>query len=408
MHRRIAIAVAGVVLALGLVAAGCSGGDDAATTTVPAPTAQATTAAAPTTVPAARAPAVGVQDDRMIWLQEQPAERMKKAAALGVKLVRVDLRWDLVALARPQRPTDPADPAYTWGRYDEIVAAAREHHIQVVFTVWGTPSWSRVDDPAVVDAKDFPDQPFGARPRDPADAGRFAQAAATRYAPRGVHLWEAWNEPNGPMFLRPQYRREGDRWVPESPRVYAQILSAMYTGIKRADPDATVAGGVTAPVGDRDVANCPLAKQNCRVTPQAFVAALDAPDLRPPMDAYAHHPYPSRPPSDSINPNAGYVDLYSLSVLTTLMDEGYLRGKPVWVTEFGVATKDVPNYHFFRTPELQKEYLVDALRRVRANPRVAMFVWYLLQDNGSWASGLYDEAGRPKPAAAEMRAQAGG
>lgn len=403
MHRRIAIVASGVMVALGVVAvAGCS--DDDAGTTTSAPTAAATRPA--TSSPAAEGLAIGVQDDRMIWLNEQPAERMERAAALGVKLVRVDLRWDMVAPARPTRPTDPADPAYTWARYDQIVDAARERGIRVLFTVWGTPSWARVTDPAVADVKDFRDQPFGARPRDPADAGRFAQAAATRYAPRGVHMWEAWNEPNGPMYLRPQYRREGSRWVPESPRIYAQILRAMYAGFTRADPDAVVAGGATAPVGDRDVANCPLAKQNCRVTPQAFVTALNA--LRPPMDAYAHHPYPSRPPTDAINPKAGYIDLYSLSVLTGLMDAGYLRGKPVWVTEFGVATKDVPNYHFFRTPELQKEYLVDALTRLRANPRVKVFVWYLMQDNGSWASGLYDEAGAPKPAAAEMRAQAGG
>lgn len=70
VHRRIAIVASGVMVALGVVAvAGCS--DDDAGTTTSAPTAAATRPA--TSSPAAEGLAIGVQDDRMIWLNEQPA-----------------------------------------------------------------------------------------------------------------------------------------------------------------------------------------------------------------------------------------------------------------------------------------------------------------------------------------------
>ncbi len=219
-----------VSAALGLTLAGCSGesgGNDAKR--VPPPS------------PGSEGLSVGIQDDQLAHPTTDPAPRMKTIAGLGAKVVRLDLRWDLVAKARPHKATDPADPAYDWSHYDRVVEAARAHGITLEPTIYGTPAWAADTSPAATDAKDFPTAPFGARPANPQDAGDFAQAAAARYAPKGVHMWEAWNEPNGPLFLRPQWRREGSRWVPESPRTYSQILKAMYAGIKKSDPSAVSA-----------------------------------------------------------------------------------------------------------------------------------------------------------------------
>lgn len=47
----------------------------------------------------------------------------------------------------------------------------------------------------------------------------------------------------------------------------------------------------------------------------------------------------------------------------------------------------------------QAQYLQDAYRRVRPDKRITMFVWYFLQDNGAWGSGLLKQNGDPKPAA---------
>lgn len=349
---------------------------------------------------AARSLLIGLQDDRLAAADVDPAGRLSLIRGLNAEVVRVDLRWDLVATRRPAAARNPADPAYDWTHYDRVVDAARTAGVRILFTIWGTPVWA--SDTRIPD-DGYP--VFGRRPKRVQDAGDFAAAAATRYAPRGVHMWEAWNEPNIPLFLRPQYRRVSGRWVAESPRVYAAMLTSMYRGIHSVDRSAQVAGGVTAPAGEKDPQTCPV-QPNCRITPRAFARALGVAGRRPPMDAYSHHPYPLRAPTDTNFAGASYVDLYNLSYLQRDIDATYLRGKPIWLTEFGIATRRVQQYPFFRTEAQQRDGLVDALRRVRANPRVRVFIWYLLQDHPNWASGLLTQGGARKPAAAVFREQA--
>jgi hypothetical protein len=207
------------------------------------------TAAEP--APPTRSPIAGLQDDRIYQADVDVGARMRTMADLGAAVVRVDLRWDLVARSRPADARDPADPAYDWSAYDRIVTAANRVRERVLFTVWGTPEWAR--DPSVDVGTRF--GPQAVRPLHPGDLGLFATAAARRYAPLGVHLWEAWNEPNIPLFLRPQYVRRAGRWVAAAPALYSAMLRAFYNGVKRVDPGARVAGAVTAPVGDQ----CPRA-----------------------------------------------------------------------------------------------------------------------------------------------------
>ncbi len=340
-------------------------------------------------------PLIGLQDDRLALWAVPPGPRMKRIAALGAKVVRVDLRWDQVAAARrPLQPPNPNDPSYQWAHYDQVVAAARKYHLQVLFTIWGTPAWAA--DPSVPKSSRF--APYTARPRLAGDFGDFAQAAALRYAPAGVHLWEIWNEPNVPLYLRPQFTKRDGRWVAASPTIYSNLLKAGYRGIKRADPSARVGGGVTAPAGDADPQTCSF-QPDCRVTPLAFLAGLAQRGNRPPMDAYSHHPYPITPPRTTTFGGASYVDLYNIGRLETALNRTYLRGRPLWLTEFGFATRQVPNYKLKVSPAQQAEYLSDAVRRVRADKRVRIFVWYFLQDNPQWASGLLQQNGRAKPAA---------
>ena len=47
-----------------------------------------------------------------------------------------------------------------------------------------------------------------------------------------VRLWTAWNEPNNPTFLRPQFVKQGGKWVAaRARRVYAKICNAVYEGV---------------------------------------------------------------------------------------------------------------------------------------------------------------------------------
>lgn len=342
-------------------------------------------------------PLTGLQDDRIYRSNIDPDPRTRLMANLGAEVIRVDLRWDLVARARPTSPRDPGDDAYDWERYDPIVAAARRHRISVLFTVWGTPGWAA--DPAVESSDRFPD--WAKRPADAEDYGDFARAAAARYAPRGVRLWEAWNEPNLPLFLRPQFALRDGVWRADSPRVYAALMREFYVAVKEVDPTARVAGGVTAPVGNRCPLSCPRSADG-RVAPIDFIRGIARRGLRPPMDAVAHHPYPATAPRSSTSPGVAYVDLYNLGRLVRVIDRTYLRGRPLWLTEFGFGTERVPEYPFHVSRGQQAAFLADAVRRVGRMPRVRLFSWYLLQDNPGWTSGLLTEGARRKPAFASF------
>jgi len=341
--------------------------------------------------PAGRSPVAGIQDDRLV-VDPNPDARVRMLADAGAALIRVDMRWDLVAGSRPANPANPADPAYNWSQYDAIVAAARAYRVEVLFAVYGTPAWAQ--DPSVPFDPGF--ENWSIRPLAALDFGAFGQAAARRYASLGVHKWEGWNEANIALFLRPQYARKGSKWVAVSPATYSALLKAFYAGVKHGDPSATVAGAVTAPAGNR-CPNCALDDAPIRVTPDDFITALNALALRPPMDVVSHHPYPFRAPADTTPPRRTYVDLYNLGVLTKAIDRTYLRGKRLWLTEYGFGTRKVDQYPFSFGTARQGPFIADAYRRAKANRRIGLLVYYLLQDHPQWASGVLAQDGRPKP-----------
>lgn len=354
----------------------------------------AATAAA---APPPRSPIASVQDPEVLNVAD-PAPRMRLMAALGAKLVRVDLLWDTVARRRPSDARDPRDAAYDWSRYDRIVDGAKAADLEVMFAVWGTPAWAA--DPTITPGTRFPAR--GIRPVNVDDFGRFGAAVVARYAPRGVRRYEAGNEPNLAFFLRPQYALEGKKWVAVSPRTYAGMLSSFYREAKEVDPDVVIGGGVTGPAGEKCPTSCPASADD-RVSPDDFIKALDAPDLRPPMDAYTHHPYPLTTPRSEPFPGSAFIDLYNLGDLQRTLDRTYLRGKPLWLTEFGFGTQSVPEYRLAVGEGRQAQYLADAYARVRMNPRVQLFTWYLLQDHPAWKSGLLRQNGRRKASAAAFQ-----
>jgi len=96
-------------------------------------------AATAATAPASPKAQYGVQDDA--WLQVGSTmmwsldERLAMLDQLGVDVVRYTLRWDHIALSRPQKPANPDDPAYDWGPSDALLAGLQAHGIDVVLTV---------------------------------------------------------------------------------------------------------------------------------------------------------------------------------------------------------------------------------------------------------------------------------
>lgn len=345
-------------------------------------------------VPATSALA-GIQDDRVYQVPEKDAEsRVQTMARMGATIIRVDTRWDLIATKRPKNPKDQNDPAYDWAAYDTIVDAAAKRGVRVLMTVWGTPDWAA--DTKVPKTPRFAD--YTRQPLKAGDYGNFAYALASRYAPRGVRDWEIWNEPNIPLFLRPQYRKQGRTWVNVSTGTYSALAKSFYANVKQVDEGSRIAGVVTAPAGDQCPSACPKSP-NARTSPSNFLKGINQPGRRPPMNVVSHHPYPITTPRNTNFPGSSYIDLYNINRFQQEVDRTYLRGKKLWLTEFGFSTVKVSEYSMFVSEAEQAQYLQDAYRRVRPNTRIKMFVWYFLQDNANWGSGLLRQDGKAKPAA---------
>src|SRR5687767_12870195 len=164
---------------------------------------------------------------------------------LRAKAVRANLYWggpSGVSRRRPARGTNPNDRSYDWFKYDRMVREAAKRKIRVVFAIVGTPRWANGG------------KPFNRAPLLMRHLRNFAQAAATRYsgsfrpidvripnrrvqqaALPAVRHWLAWNEPNNPIFLSPQFipLRKGV-FLRQAAKDYAKICNTIVAGVHAA------------------------------------------------------------------------------------------------------------------------------------------------------------------------------
>ena len=321
---------------------------------------------------------VGVTDDAQVL--GRPGKTFPLLESLHVQVLRINLPWFAIAPRRPHDPRDPADRAYDWGGYDRVVREAAQHQIALLLTISGAPRWAS--------GYATPNH----APRRAEDLQAFAYAAAKRYP--SVHRWLAWNEPNNPVFLRPQYRRVGGRWVIQSAIDYARICAAVYRGVHETGIEGEqVACGATDPNGnDRPNSSRPS------VSPLVFLRALKDAGLEH-FDVYAHHPYPYRPwQPPSARPQNSSVSLGNIDRLLDELSELY-GDKHLWLTEFGYQTKP-PDRRAGVSWQRQAAYLRQAYTLARANPRIDLLVWFLVRDEPrakGWASGFLTASGKKKP-----------
>jgi hypothetical protein len=324
---------------------------------------------------------------------------------LNTQVIRVSLVWggpNGVARRRPVNPMNPNDPAYNWTVYDRTVNYAAQYGMKVVFSIIGTPPWANAA--AGVNVK----------PKNALDLERFAVAAARRYSGSfkaadgrtlpAVRQWLAWSEPNNPAFLRPQFKKVNGQQVIQSAIDYAQICNAIVKGIRKTSVGAQkVACGVTGPRGN----NNPNSSRPA-VSPLPFLRAMKKAGAKG-FDAYAHHPYygapretPSTPPPPGIHGNAATaITLGNINLLIKEVTRLY-GNKRIWITEYGYQTNP-PDKIFGVTLRNQASYLTQAYGIAKRNPRIDMFLWFLLRDerrliDEGWQSGLLTASGGKKPA----------
>jgi len=356
---------------------------------------------------------VGINDEANT-LYGNPGYAFPVLKELHAQVLRVNLYWGGTqwAVANDRRPADPNDPgdrAYTWTLYDRLARYAAQYNIKLLFSILFTPSWANGGK-----ARNTP-------PTDYKDLENFAYAAAERYSglwtpppwqrdptnatsdtplPK-VTMWTAWNEPNNPIWLTPQYKRVGGKWIVASAQSYAKICNAIYNGVHSPDlgplPGEQVACGVTGPRG-----NDSPASTRPSVDPLTFLTQSKHYGLAR-FDVWAHHPYygkPSESPLFKPPPGSRAVELGNIGVLLSKLSSLY-GPKHLWITEYGYQT--YPQDRVFGvTWAKQALYLSQAFALARANPRIDMMLWFMLKDDTNisvgWQSGLLTSSGKKKPA----------
>jgi hypothetical protein len=338
---------------------------------------------------------VGFYDDEQVY--GRPDWAFKQLRNLRAGIVRITIDWSRVAKRRPAKPADPSDRAYDWTGVDNIVAKAAENRVRVLATVYGTPRWAG-------HAKNR-------LPRRTTDLRLFAYAAATRYSGRylvkategepvrrlpAVRHWLAWNEPNNPLFLRPQWKRHRGTWIPQSAFDYAKICGAVYAGVHATRLGGEkVACGVTGPRGN----DAPRTSRPS-TSPLVFMSWLRRAGLRR-FDAYAHHPYPQnrfeRP--TTVPRSKKSVTLGNIRVLINQVNRLWGTRKRIWLTEYGFQTSP-PDRVFGVRYRTQARYVHQAFAIARKTRRIDMLVWFLIRDErrlSGWQSGVMTVRGARKP-----------
>jgi len=264
----------------------------------------------------------------------QRIEVLNKLQAAGVKWVRIDLGWASLQESGPNSYSK-----WYVDLADSVVNAARARGIDVLATLWTSPSWANGGGAVRVP------------PTDAGDYARAAQWAAAHFRGR-VAAWEIWNEPNLSDFFS------------GTPAQYAALLRAAYPAVKAGDPNAQVVlGGPSS----NDV---------------AWLRQVYAAGIKDSFDIMSTHPYQGMADAPPELADDGQKwNLTHVAAVHDLMVQQGDGAKSIWFTEFGWSSHDNPsgveNWNRGVSLQQQGDYLVRAHRYAATNyPYVRAMFWY--------------------------------
>jgi hypothetical protein len=158
--------------------------------------------------------------------QEADPAQVDRAMALisaaGVHWIRQEFPWEDIEISAKGDFWDHRWERSAWDKYDQIVALAEQHGLELIVRLDNPPAWSR----AVGNAPGWSMAP----PDDFNDYGDFVAAVVERYRGR-IRYYQIWNEPN----IFPEW---GDQ--PANPAAYVALLQTAYARAKEIDPDCII------------------------------------------------------------------------------------------------------------------------------------------------------------------------
>ena len=245
--------------------------------------------------------------------------------------------------------------SWDWSAADNELKQAADPLGLSLLPIFGyTPKWaSRMPEDA--DCQFYP-------PREVSQFSRFVRQCVARYKHR-VKVWEVWNEPNIGFFRG-------------SAAEYAEMVKAAAVAARHADPDCRIAMG-------------------CAGVDIDFIERLYEFGCGPYFDVMSVHPY-----QWGRQLNDGWM-IDKLQACRQLMDKHGDSHKEIWITEVGWSLAEGVTSQ--EQANLLVQVLVTALS-VRERLKVEKVFWFCVKDWGGPGHGLFDTAGKPKPALAAYRA----
>ena len=294
------------------------------------------------------------------------------AVHMGAQYIRVDLAWE-------DYQSTSANFAPDFARFDRVVDAASAHGLKVLATIDLPPVWARESG-----CSDTPACP----PASDAAFADFAAEAAARYAPRGLHDWEVWNEPNI------------SAWDPRpDPSAYAALLTATSKAIHNVDSQAYVMMGGLA------------AQQAHPGTPYIsaadFIADVGKAGGLADAQAVAYHPYPGQS-NAAASATIEAIDGSPDNMVAALSKAGYPK-MPIWITETGAGVPGVLKgstsaAEIAKEEQQQAQTATSLVQTLARTPNVAAMFWFDDQDQISarLVYGLRTASGTVRPALAAL------
>jgi hypothetical protein len=229
---------------------------------------------------------------------------------------------------------EPTPGGWNWSHADLIVDHARRQGLTVIARLGMVPEWARPDPD---------DQPTTTTYLDEEhyqDFAEYARAFVEHFRGRVDHI-VIWNEPN--IGLEWGYR-------PVDPEGYTDLLRAVYTRVKAANPDVVVLGGALAPTlapeGDPEGMNDLI-----------YLDRMLAAGAGEVMDGLAAHAYGWRIPPDA-PPDPEVVNYRRTELLRDLLVAAGYEEMPIYLTEGG--WNDHPRWTKAVQPSQRAAYTVRA------------------------------------------------
>jgi len=272
---------------------------------------------------------------------------------------------------------------YDWAAWDIIVAAAREHDLDLIAVLNTSPEWAQ----RAADRY--------SPPQEVADFGRFAQAFAERYREE-IDYYQVWDEPN----LSSHW---GNAYV--DPADYARLLREGYIQVKTADPSSFVLTAGLAPNSESGPLN---------LNELAFLRGLYAAGADDYFDIVAIKPYGFDAGPDDRRANMGVLNFSRAQMVREVMVASGDESKAVWAVEFGWNAlpphwQGQPSIWGQVSEEEQARYTAAAIEQARDEwpwlgvLAVAHFQPDVPPDDPHWGFALVDRQWQPRPVYQSLR-----